>query len=366
LGAVHDLEAGMLQVQVIKDDLKTARAVSIPSSPVAAGAARLQLKLFGLSANNITYAAMGDGPLGYWDFFPASPGWGCPPCWGFADVIDSRATGVAVGMRYYGYYPIAETLDVFPINIDGSGFADGAAHRAKKAAVYNRYHLVSADPLYASGFEREQVLFRPVFGAGWWLADFVHRGSSHTVVMSSATSKSALVTARQLRRLGKQHLVGLTSAKNTSYLRDTALYHQMLIYDDVASLTTEGTAMYVDFLGRASLTSKVHEVIGDHLIRSVMFGATDWADKPGGVQPPKGVVKGPVPEFFFTPSYYVARLAEEPALRAAMQRDIQEFYPSSRRFVTIHNRRGVDEIISCWMRLLSGDISPREGLTLQF
>ena len=50
-------------------------------------------------------------------------------------------------MRYYGYYPIAETLDVLPINIDGSGFADGAAHRAKKAAVYNRYHLVSADPL---------------------------------------------------------------------------------------------------------------------------------------------------------------------------------------------------------------------------
>lgn len=278
----------MLQVQVIKDDLKTARAVSIPSSPVAAGAARLQLKLFGLSANNIITRQWAMAPLD---------------------------TGTSSHRR--------------PV-------------------------------------EREQVLFRPVFGAGWWLADFVHRGSSHTVVMSSATSKSALVTARQLRRLGKQHLVGLTSAKNTSYLRDTALYHQMLSYDDVASVTTEGTAMYVDFLGRASLTSKVHEVIGDHLIRSVMFGATDWADKPGGVQPPKGVVKGPVPEFFFTPSYYVARLAEVPALRAAMQRDIQEFYPSSRRFVTIHNRRGVDEIISCWMRLLSGDISPREGLTLQF
>jgi hypothetical protein len=38
-------------------------------------------------------------------------------------------------MRYYGYYPIAETLDVFPIDLDGSGFVDGATHRAKKAVT---------------------------------------------------------------------------------------------------------------------------------------------------------------------------------------------------------------------------------------
>ena len=125
------------------------------------------------------YAAMGGGTLGYWDFFPGPPSWGCPPCWGFADVIESRVPSVAVGMRYYGYYPIAETLDVFPIDLDGSGFVDGATHRAKKAAIYNRYLLVSADPLYDSGFEREQVLFRPVFGAGWWLADFVHHRLGH-------------------------------------------------------------------------------------------------------------------------------------------------------------------------------------------
>jgi hypothetical protein len=356
----------MLQVHVSKDDLRTARAVNIPPSPLPTGAARLQLKLFGLSANNITYAAMGGGTLGYWDFFPGPPSWGCPPCWGFADVIESRAPSVAIGMRYYGYYPIAETLDVLPINLDGNGFVDGAAHRAKKPTVYNRYQLISSDPLYDSEFEREQVLFRPVFGAGWWLADFVHRGNPQTVVMSSATSKSALVTALQLRRLGNHHLVGLTSRKNTSYLRDTALYHQVFSYDDATSLATEGTTTYVDFSGRESLMSKVHEVVGERLIHSVMFGATDWTDKPGGVQPPKGSVRGPTPEFFFTPSYREARLIEEPALSAAMQRDMRDFYLSSRKFVTIRNLRGVDEIISCWMRLLSGDVRPREGLALQF
>jgi hypothetical protein len=86
----------------------------------------------------------------------------------------------------------------------------------------------------------------------------------------------------------------------------------------------------VDFLGRESLMSKVREVLGERLIRSIMFGATDWIDNSGGVQPAKGTAKGPTPEFFFTPSYRETRLAEEPALTAAAQRDMRDFYLSSR------------------------------------
>ena len=356
----------MLQVHVSKDHIKITRGVSVAPAPLADGAARLQIKLFGLSANNITYAAMGSGPLGYWDFFPGPAGWGCPPCWGFADVTESRAKGVDVGTRYYGYYPIAETLDVVPTRISRTGFSNGAAHRATKAAIYNRYNLTSADPQYAPEFEREQVLFRPVFGAGWWLADFVHRDNPRTVVMSSATSKSALVTALQLRKLGAPQLVGLTSTKNIFYLRDTALFDHVISYDDAASVTAVGPATYVDFLGRESLRSQVHDLLGDRLKRSVIFGATDWADKPGGVQPQKGAVAGPTPEFFFTPSYRETRLAEQPMLGATMPSDILEFYASSRRFVTITSLRGVDEIIASWMKLVAGEVGPRDGLTLQF
>jgi hypothetical protein len=359
-------EGGMLQIHVSKDDLKTVRAVSVSPAPLADGAARLQIKLFGLSANNITYAAMGTGPLGYWDFFPGPVGWGCPPGWGLADVTESRATGVEVGARYYGYYPVAETLDVFPTRISSTGFSDGVAHRAAKAAIYNRYHLTSADPQYASQFEREQVLFRPVFGAGWWLADFVHQGNPQTVVMSSATSKSALVAAMQLRKLGKHRLVGLTSGKNIAYLHGAGLFDHVISYDEAASVTASGPASYVDFLGRESLRSKVHEVLGERLTRSVIFGATDWADKSGGVQSVKSALPGPAPEFFFTPSYRESRIAEQPSLGAAMQRDILEFYSGSRRFVTITHRHGVDEIVAAWMKLLSGDVAPSEGLTFQF
>ena len=150
----------------------------------------------------------------------------------------------------------------------------------------------------------------------------------HTVVMSSASSKSALATACQLRWLSHYRLVALTSARNISYTRDTSLYHQVLNYDDVASLATNAPTTIVDFLGRESLIAKVHDAFGESLTQSVMFGATDWTDKPGGVQAPKVALRGPIPEVFFTSSHQGARLGEDPALSGAMQRDTRAFYPA--------------------------------------
>jgi hypothetical protein len=158
----------------------------------------------------------------------------------------------------------------------------------------------------------------------------------------------------------------MTSAGNIGYVRGTGLYHDVMEYDDVASLSADAPATYVDFLGRESLTKQVHEVLGASLIRSVLFGATDWDDKPGGVQPLKAVVKGPKPEFFFTSTHRNARLAEEPALSDAMQRDMRAFYRESRRFVAIRRHQGADELVACWKRLLSGSADPGEGLAFQF
>src|SRR5260221_8132832 len=160
----------MLQVHVRKDDIRTAHAVDIPLSPLPEGAARLHLKLFGLSANNVTYAAGGEGAYGWWDFFPGPPGWGVLPCWGIADVINSRAPSLAIGTRYYGYFPIAETLDVLPINVSDRGFADGSPHRANKAAVSNQYYLTTADTLYDPQFEPKQLLLLPTFVSACLLA----------------------------------------------------------------------------------------------------------------------------------------------------------------------------------------------------
>jgi len=137
----------MRELLIDRKDIRQARFADVPPRTLQDGEARLRLDLFSLTSNNITYAAMGEGMLGYWDFFPAPEGMGKPPCWGFATVVESRAPGVAEGMRVYGYFPVAETLDVTPTRANKLGFSDGAAHRAAKAPIYNQDLSVAVDPV---------------------------------------------------------------------------------------------------------------------------------------------------------------------------------------------------------------------------
>lgn len=353
----------MLQVHVSKGDLRLARIVDVATPVLAENAARLKLDLFALTSNNITYAAMGEGLLGYWDFFPGPEGWGRPPVWGFATVVQSNAPGVEKGARFYGYFPISETFDVLPVKASPRGFTDSAPHRAAKAGVYNQYFNCAADPAYDSRFESEQTLFRPLYATGWWAADCVHQDRPASVVISSASAKTALATAHQLRRQGHGALVAFTSARNEDYVKSTGLHHRTLTYEAVASLVTEAPATFVDFLGRRDFTAAVHRALGAKLARSIQIGATDWADKPGGVAE---ALVGPRPEFFFVPTYASGRLGSEPELGAAMLADLGAFYGASSAFVTALRLDGADAILKSWARLAAGDVEPREGLVLSF
>lgn len=354
----------MRQLQISRTDLRVVRVVDVDEPPLADGAARLRLELFALTSNNITYATMGEGALGYWDFFPAPEGWGRPPAWGFATVAASRAPGVEIGARYYGYFPIGETLDVHPIKVGPRGFVDGAPHRAPKAAIYNLYNDVAADPAYVIGFEPEQALFRPLYATGWWAADCVHQGGQACVVMSSASAKTAMATAHRLRRLGGAELIGLTSARNLAYVAGTGLYDRTVAYDDVETLAVPEPAVFVDFLGRDQLIRLVHAALGATLTRSVLIGATDWTDKPGGIQPPTLPIVGPQPEFFFVPSYAAGRLTTDATLGAAMLSDLRGFYDASRALVTAQRHQGWDAVLDAWDRLAGGAVAPGDGLVL--
>ena len=358
----------MREVQIRKGDLRDAHVADVDSGMLPDGAARLRLELFALTANNITYAAMGEGALGYWDFFPGPEGWGRPPAWGFATVVESKAPGVAVNDRFYGYYPISETLDVHPNKASPRGFVDGAPHRRAKAAVYNHYLNTLADPVYDAAYEPEQAIFRPLYGTGWWAADCVHQGkpSPRMVVVSSASSKTALATAHQLRRLGDARLVALTSARNVAYVRETGLYHDTLPYEAVASIKAEAPAVYLDFLGREAQTAAVHRVLDASLVRSILIGATDWGSKPGGVRPPSVALEGPKPEFFFVPDYATVRMKADASLGAAMLADLRTFCTASRAFVTARRLVGTDAILQAWAQLAAGETPPREGLVLSF
>jgi len=357
----------MICLEVRRDDFRQTRLSETPDAALADGAVRLRPQLLAMTSNNVTYAAMGEGELGYFDFFPAPAGWGRPPAWGFAVVEASRADEVSAGERFYGYYPLATGLDVLPTRTSAQGFVDGAPHRASKAAVYNGYLRTGADPAYVAGRDAEQALFRPLFATGWWLADCVWRtaGGPRSIVISSASAKTAIATAHQLRRLGAKRLIALTSPRNLQYVESTRLYDKVVTYPDVAHLEAEPPAVFVDFLGRDDLTEAVHLALAETLVRSLMVGATQWDAKPGGIQLPRASLAGAKPEFFFVPSYAAGRLSQAgPELGRTMRRDLVEFYEASAAYTAPIKATGLEAIRDRWATLCDGKADPRDGFVI--
>jgi hypothetical protein len=110
----------------------------VHEEPLAAlddGQIRLRIDRFAVTANNISYAGAGD-LLGYWDFFPSSDPttWGRVPAVGYAEIVESRNADLAVGDRYHGWFPMAETV-TFTATATTDGFRDDGAHRRMHAPI---------------------------------------------------------------------------------------------------------------------------------------------------------------------------------------------------------------------------------------
>src|SRR4051794_37161221 len=104
------------------------RLVTDDLGPLDDGQVRLRIDRFALTANNITYAAIGE-MLGYWDFFPSGDAaWGRVPAMGWADVVESTHPDVPTGGRYYGWYPMAAFIDL-TVSATDNGLRDDGAHR---------------------------------------------------------------------------------------------------------------------------------------------------------------------------------------------------------------------------------------------
>src|SRR3954451_17851226 len=126
----------MSEFLVKRDELRECRIAETEAPTVGSGQALLRVDHFGLTANNVTYAVMGEA-MSYWDFFPAEDGWGRVPMWGFAEVEQSEVEGVEVGTRIYGYLPPSSQLLVTPASVNEQGFTDRSPHKATLPSAYH-------------------------------------------------------------------------------------------------------------------------------------------------------------------------------------------------------------------------------------
>ncbi len=343
---------------VKRDDLRDCRIVDSEPPAIGTGQALLRVDSFGLTANNVTYAVMGEA-MSYWDFFPTEDGWGRVPMWGFAEVERSEVDGVEVGTRVYGYLPPSSYLLVTPTSVNEQGFTDGSPHKAALPSAYHRYLASEHDPFYRADTEEIQMLLRPLFYTSFLIDDqladeeLTERGP---IVISSASSKTAIAAAFLLARRDGVELVGLTSPGNREFVEGLGIYGRTVAYEAIDSLD-RGPATYVDIAGDGAVRQAVHSHFGDELVHSMAVGITHWEELGGGA----GDMPGPTPTFFFAPDRVVKRSADwGPA--GLEQRVAEAWHPFCEWMAgwleTIPSQ-GFDGVKSAYLDVLESRVDPK-------
>ena len=348
----------MSDLLVKRDDLRECRVVESEPPQPGPGQALLRVDSFGMTANNVTYAVMGEA-MSYWDFFPtAEPGWGRVPVWGFAEVERSEAGGVEAGTRVYGYLPPSSHLVVTPASIDPGGFVDGSPHREALPSAYHRYLATSRDPFYRAETEEMQMLLRPLFFTSFLIDDqladegLTGRGP---ILISSASSKTAIAAAFMLAQRGGVELVGLTSPRSVEFVEGLGIYGRTVPYDAIDSLE-RGPATYVDIAGDAAVRQAVHSHYGDELVHSMAVGVTHWEEFAGG----DGELPGPTPSFFFAPTR-VSKRAEDWGRTGLETRVADAWHPFCEwtgGWLRTVRGKGLDGARAAYLDVLEGRVDP--------
>ncbi len=348
---------------VRRNDLRECRIAESEAPALEPGQALLRVDSFGLTANNITYAVMGQ-IMSYWDFFPAEEGWGRVPMWGFAEVERSEAPGVEPGVRLYGYLPPSSYLVVTPADPGAHGFLDGSPHRAALPSAYQSYLASDVDPFYRADTEELQMLLRPLFFTSFLIDDQLFdeglcaRGP---VVISSASSKTAIAAAFLLAQREGVELVGLTSPRSAEFVSGLGVYGRTVTYDAIDSLERE-PATFVDIAGDGEVRLAVHSHYGEELLHSMAVGVTHWEELGAGA----GELPGPPPTFFFAPDRLAKRSKEwgPSELQARASGAWRPFCEWTGGWLEVARDLGFDALQRVYLDVLEGRVEPETANVL--
>lgn len=253
----------------------------------------VEVERFSIATNNLGYALLGD-VLGFWNAFPAAPGWGRPPVWGVARVVAGDPELADVGTQLTGFLPMGTHASV-RARPDESGIISDDVGRRDLLPFYRRLSVTDAED---DPYDDVAVaLLHVIPFAGVLAADLLNRGAAH-VVLSSASSRSAAALARLLTQAGVE-TTGLTSVHHRDATRTMAAYSRVVTYEEMSEGLASGSdVIYVDVAGSSNVTSTVHRLLGNRLAESVIVGGTHVRQLPD--QSAATPLPGPAPVQFST------------------------------------------------------------------
>jgi len=349
---------------VARNDLQRCKLIKTQLPDAAAlpdEALLVKVTRFALTANNITYAVLGDH-LKYWSLFPAPDSFGNIPVWGFGEVIASKHPGVAVGEMLFGYFPMATHLVIEAADVSRRGLRDGAAHRQGVSPVYNSYARVTGNPDFQGRAGDYRALLQPLFMLSFLVDDFLDENEmfgAKSVLLSSASSKTAFGLAHLLHTRNKVKVIGLTSASNVAFVQSLGCYDEVVTYDKVASLPANAPVAYVDMAGNSPLRETLHRHFGDQMKYSGIIGLTHRLSSPDERQD----LPGAKPKFFFAPDQIRKRAKEwgPGGIDLRFGAAWSHFAPVLNKWLKVTEGRGPDSVKKVYLDTLNGHVSPEEG-----
>ena len=348
---------------VARNDLQQCKVIETKLPDTAAlpdEALLVKVTRFAFTANNITYAVLGD-QLKYWQLFPAPDGHGNVPVWGFGQVIASKHPGIAAGEMLFGYFPMSTYLVIEAADVTKRGLSDGAAHRQGVSPVYNAYRRVTGDPAFAGRQGDYQALLRPLFMLSFLVDDFLAENDffgAKAVLLSSASSKTAFGLAHLLHARGNVRVIGLTSPSNVAFVQSLGCYDEVVTYDRVTSLPTTTPVAYVDMAGNSGLRESLHRHFGGQMKYSGRVGLTHRSADPNEPELP-----GAKPSWFFAPDQ-IRKRAKEWGPGGVDQRfgaAWAGFAPKLDLWLKVTESRGPAAVKQVYLNTLNGHVPPDEG-----
>lgn len=326
------------------------------------GQVRFQVDRLAVTANTVTYATVGD-TLGYWDFFPTSdPSWGCVPAMGWAEVAESRHPDVSPGGRYYGWFPMAQYVDM-TVAPTADGLRDEGSHRAAHAAVYRAYTETTRDPLYQAGTDPENrhALLRGLFLTGWLAEDFFADNDwfgAQRVLVLSASSKTAIGFAHCADARTGIEVIGVTSPRNPAFTQALGCYDDVVTYDDVSTLASSTPIVVIDMAGSGPVLASVHKHFGDQLQHSMAIGRSHH-EAPGGVRG----MPGPKPAFFFAPTQVNKRVQDwgPDGYQKRVATALSAFVAWSSDWLRVQQSYGAEAAAATWSEVHAGRVAADIG-----
>lgn len=347
----------MRQMQVNRATVDKVEIVDALDIPLAPGEARISIERLALTANTVTYASIGE-VIGYWKFFPIErEGWGQVPAWGFGVVSETNGP-LAVGSRYYGFWPIATSIVVTPGHVRDTGFVDVAEHRAPLPQIYNAYSAAPVDDN-----NDLQALLQPLLATSCLLDDFLSEKGffgAEQVIIGSASSKTGIGLASFLaaRRPDGPKVVGLTGTGNVSFCEGLGFYDKVVAYDQLSDEIEQCPSTFVDMAGNAAVRMALHTHLGDLLKYSCAVGMSHWDQLGTGKDLP-----GVKPILFFAPSWADKRRKDWGAAELGKRIDAswRGVAKSSSKWLSVTHHNGLDMVPSVWSTITSGEARPDVG-----